>query len=249
MDWAPLKISVTHASSLQLHLREISLHWSLSCTTAVPYCDPKATRFLHHDDLNSYCSCIFLVRGCSLFRCSYMLSQASVCRMSWDELLFCEDNELKCILQRKITSKWKLEELMSLETELIKFVNSSTIISLPHWWLAAECCQKVCHNVLRPVYFGRQGLDDEWNESPGEALMSSAHLDFFFLYILVKAPLQFSGKGDNHLLLSWRYLILSTMQNQITVRQACEIQGLDFSCMSLLSWHITDKIIQLCSCN
>lgn len=198
---------------MQLQVREISLHWSLLCTTTVPNRDPKATRYeyLYHGDLNSYCSSIFLVSGCSLFRCSHMLSQASVCSMSWDDLFFCEDYELKCILQRKITSKWKLEELVSLETELIKFVNSSTIISLPHWWLAAECCQKVCHNVLRPVYFGRQGLDEEWNESPGEALVFSAHLDFFFL--LVKAVLQLSGKGDNHLLMSWRYLILSTKQN------------------------------------
>lgn len=88
----------------------------------------------------------------------------------WDELLFCEDCVLKCILQRKITSKWKLEELVSSETELIKFVNSSQIISLSHWWLAADCCQKVCHNVLRPVYFGSRHLDARWNERPAEIL-------------------------------------------------------------------------------
>lgn len=143
--------------------------------------------FVYHDDPSSYFCCISLVGGCC-FHCFAALT-ASVCCMSWDELFFCEDCALKCILWRKITSKWKLEELVSLETELIKFVNSSTIISPSHWWLAVERCQKVCHNVLRPVYFGSRRLDEGWNERPAEAPVFSARLDFF-----VKALLQFSGR-------------------------------------------------------
>lgn len=71
---------------------------------------------------------------------------------------------LKCVLPRKITSKWKLEELGSRETKLIKFVNSSHIISLLHWWLA----KKVCHNVLRPAYFGSGRMCETRNEISAE---------------------------------------------------------------------------------
>lgn len=54
------------------------------------------------------------------------------------------------ILRRKITSKWKLEEPQSLESKLIKFVNSSWIISPSRRRAAVERCQKVCQNVLGP---------------------------------------------------------------------------------------------------
>lgn len=70
-----------------------------------------------------------------------------------EELFFCDNCVLKCILRRKITSKWKFEEPVSSETELIKFVNSSQIISPSRRQLTVESCQKVCHNVLIAAYW------------------------------------------------------------------------------------------------
>lgn len=167
----------------------IPLHWqSLSnngwrenifcCTQSAPNRDPKIKlrpenmNFVYHYTLQfTFLMCFHGVCvSFSLFLLPLLsLEPSSQCLLcvvehrGWGELFFSENRVLKCILWRKITSKWKLEELVSLETELIKFVNSSQIISPSHWWLAVEHCQKVCHNVLRPVYFGSRRLDERWN--------------------------------------------------------------------------------------
>lgn len=153
VDWAPLKCSFTNELQVsgiihctnRYHLQQWMEEKNLQRYKKQTNYDHRIAVF---QGLVCYC------RWFSAFTlCPCLLHVIK--RWDWEQLFFCENCVLKCILRRKITSKWKLEELVSLETELIKFVNSSQIISLSHWWLAVEGCQKVCHNVLRPVCFGR----------------------------------------------------------------------------------------------
>lgn len=73
----------------------------------------------------------------------------------------------------KIAFKWKLDALASLETQLIKFMNSYHIASLSHLWVAFELNRAVAvaveakkHN--RPEFFGRW-CQQKQEKSPAKA--------------------------------------------------------------------------------